>query len=236
MNERSMTACRRDEWTDLLLRMMKTSLSVAHELRLAPEAVLDCAAKHLHFRDFTSFASAMQGAARAHACCRRRDDVLAVEVAYIKILAANVDSDRNVLANIPTMCVPDLQNHVEAPAQAYKKVAVAIEALKTDVQRDFSLYKGALDNEAVIGASKFAKSLAAIVPADDEAHALDRALAAVLHVRFAAQRQRMGVSGNAARQHLLGDEHPSTMPSIVPAAWMQHINEGGHHRPDRVPW
>ncbi|MEI5996672.1 hypothetical protein H3V53_05475 [Paraburkholderia bengalensis] len=231
-----MTACRRDEWSDLLLRMMKTSLSVAHELRLAPEAVLDCAAKHLRLRDFTSFASAMQGAARAHACCRRRDGVLAVEVAYIKILAANVNSDRNVLADIPTMCAPDLQNHVEAPARAYEKVAMAIEALKTDVQRDFSLHKGALDNQAVNGASKFAKSLAAIVPVDDEADAFDRALAAVLHVRFAAQRQRIEVSGNVAQQQLSGDAHPSAMPTMAPAGWMQHIDEAVHHHRDPMPW
>jgi hypothetical protein len=166
---------RTDERSGLLLLVMKTSLSVAHELGLPPHTTLDCAARHLHFHDFTWFASAMQGASRAHACCERSGDIPAVAVAYIKTLAARVESDKNVLACNPTIHASDLHTYDEAPAQAYEKVAAAILALKGDVRREFSQSSVSSD-AAVEGASGFAKALAAIMPADGNAEAYERAL------------------------------------------------------------
>lgn len=222
MNESSMRGCRYDEWSELLLLVMKTSLSVAHELGLLPEAVLD-AASHLRFHDFACFASAIQGASRAHACCARRDTIPAVEVAYIKTFAARLDSNRNVLACVPTMCASDLENHVGASDQTYEKVAAGVQALKEDVQREFSLGNGAFGNTPVEGASGFAQALAAIMPADDNAEAFERALAAVLHVRFTTQRNLFHGDADCAGSHQGGDG-----PS-VPGGWMQRINDAVHH-------
>ncbi|WP_233850213.1 hypothetical protein [Paraburkholderia sp. HD33-4] len=187
MSASSIRGGRQDEWGELVLIVMKTSLSVAHELELAPEPVLDCAARHLHFQDFPWFASAMLGAARAQACCCRREVLRPVEVAYMKTLAARVDLDRNVLALIPAMHTVELQDDVGAPAHACDKVAAALQKLKEDVQRVFSLGSSAFGSTEIEGASDFAKALAAIMPADDDSDVFERAFAAVLRVRFSSR-------------------------------------------------
>ncbi|MEX3789703.1 hypothetical protein [Paraburkholderia sp. BR14374] len=179
---------RQDEWGELVLIVMKTSLAVAHELELTPDAVLDCAARHLRFDDFRCFAAAMLGAARAQAWCRRRDAGPSVQASHIKTLAARVDIDRNVLAFMPALCTAEPPDHTEAPAHAYEKVVAALQQLKEDVQRVFSRGSSAFSRADIEGASGFAKALEAIMPADD-ANAFDRAFAAVLQVRFSSQPQ-----------------------------------------------
>ena len=234
MYERSTRGCRQDEWSDLVRLVMKTSLSVAHELGLPPEAVLDCAAGHLRFRDFPGFASAMQGAARAHACCSRRDTLPPTDVAYIKTLAAHVDSNRNVFACVPSMCVVDPGDHVEAPAQAYEKVEAAIQALKEDVQRVFSVGMGGLGQAAVEGASAFARAVAAIMPADDDSAAFERAFAALLHIRFAAQFHFL--PGDLDHRQGQLDLGGHLTPMQLPAAhvgWMQRVKDAVH-QPGRL--
>ncbi|RZF31299.1 hypothetical protein EVC45_02275 [Paraburkholderia sp. UYCP14C] len=197
MSASSIRGCRQDEWGELVLIVMKTSLSVAHELQLPPDAVLDCAARYLQFEDFPSFASATLGAARAHACCCRREVLPPVEVAYIKTLAARVDLNRNVLALMPAMHTVELQDDVGAPAHACDKVAAALQKLKEDVQRVFSLGGSAFSSAEIEGASGFAKALAAIMPADDDSDVFERAFAAVLRVR------------SSSRLHLVpGDAEP----------------------------
>jgi hypothetical protein len=86
---------------------MMATLSVAHEFELPPDSTLNCAARHLRFHDFAWFASAMQGASRAHACCESRGNISAVEVAYIKTLAARLKKNRNALAGTPTVFAAD---------------------------------------------------------------------------------------------------------------------------------
>lgn len=189
MNESATTRFRLDEWSELLLLAMKTSLSVAHELGLLPDAVLDCAARHLQFHDFECFASAMLGASRAQTCCHgRRDRITAMEVAYIKTVAACIDSNRSVLACMPAMCASGVPYQVDAPAQAYERVSAAVQTLKHDVQSTFSL-SGGLTDASVEEASGLARALAAITPADNDVKAYERALTAVLHVRFAMEDQ-----------------------------------------------
>jgi hypothetical protein len=201
MYQSSMKGRRQDEWSEFVLLVMKTSLSTAHELGLSPEAVLDCAARHLHFHDFTYFASAMQGAARAHACCLRRDAISPVEVAYIKTLAARLDSSRNALAYVPTVSAVDLRDCVGAPVQAYEKVAAAIQALREDLLRAFSLESGALSDAAREGASRFARSLATLSPSDNSAVGFERAFAAVVYVRFNVPlHAALGDAGQSQRQ------------------------------------
>jgi hypothetical protein len=229
MNEGSMRGYRKDEWSELLLIVMKTSLSVAHELALPPDAVLDCAARHLHFHDFASLASAMQGASRVHDCLRRRDSIPAVEVAYIKSLAARIDANRNVLAYPPTMRASDLQHHVEAPAQAYEKVAAAIQALKTDVRQTFT-QSNTYSETAVEAASGFAKALAAIASGDDSVEAYERALAAVLHVRFAGSCQLVDGKRDDAAHHPADDANVgAALRSTAPGGWMQRVKDAVHH-------
>ena len=212
--------------------VMKTSLSVAHELGLPPEAVLDCAAMYLRFHDFPHFASAMQGAARAHACCSRRDIIPPVEVANIKTLAARLEINRNVLACVPMMNA-DVRDHVGAPAQAYEIVAAAIVALKEDVQHVFSRGSGAFSNAAVEGASGFARTLAAITPADDSAEAFERAFAAVLHVRFAAQLNVDLGDTDQFQRHLHFDGHLTPVhQSYEPVGWIQRVKDAVH--PNRL--
>ncbi|MEM5388493.1 hypothetical protein VSR68_33725 [Paraburkholderia phymatum] len=229
MNEGSMRGYRKDEWSDLLLIVMKTSLSVAHELALPPDAVLDCAARHLLFHDFASLASAMQGASRVHDSLRRRDSIPAVEVAYIKNLAARIDANRNVLAYPPTPCASELRHHVEAPAQAYEKVASAIQALKTDVRQTF-MRSNTYSETAIEAASGFANALAAIVPGDDSVEAYERALAAVLHVRFTGSRRLIDGTMDDAERHPADDGHVGAEPlSTAPGGWMQRVKDAVHH-------
>lgn len=229
MNESSVRRFRQDEWSERLLLAMKTSLSVAHELGLSPDAVLDCAARHLQFDDFMSFASAIQGASRLHNCCGRRDNIPATEVAYIKRLASRVGSDRNVLAGTPTMYPSDLQTHVEAPGQAYDKVAAAVQALKDDVQRAFS-QRDALTGADMEDASEFARALAALMPVDDNEKAYERALSTVLHVRFAVQYQPVhrNVDDAARHQGTGGQGEPASL-SPPPGGWMQRVKDVVHY-------
>jgi hypothetical protein len=234
MHDRSMRGCRQDEWSELILLVMKTSLSVAHELGLPPEAVLDCAARHLLFHDFPAFASAMQGAARAHACCCRRDRLPPTDVAYIKTLAAHVDSNRNVFACVPSMCAVDPGDHVEAPAQAYEKVEAAIQALKEDVQRVFSVGTSGLGQPAVKGASAFARALAAIMPAVSDSSAFERAFAALMHIRFAAQFHFLpgDMDHRQGQLDLGGHLTPMHLPSET-VSWMQRVKDVVH-QPGRL--
>jgi hypothetical protein len=233
MDESSRRSCRLDEWSELVVLVMKTSLSVAHELGLPPEAVLDYAARHLRFHDFACFASAIQGAARAHACCMRRDLIPPADVAYIKTLATCLETSRDVLACVTTMGAVELREHVGAPAQAYEIVETAIQALKEDLQHVFSRGSGCFSNAAVEGASAFARGLAAIMPADDNAEPFERAFAAVMHVRFAAQ---LHVDVGDAEQfhgHLVVDGLP--MPVYQPhepPGWIHRVKDAVH--PDRL--
>jgi hypothetical protein len=232
MYESSTRSCRQDEWSELVVLVMKTSLSVAHELGLPPEAVLDCAARHLRFHDFAYFASAMQGAARAHACCSRRDIIPPVEVAYIKTLATRLEINRNVLACVPTVDAVDLRGHVGALAQTYEIVAAAIQALKEDVQHAFSVGIGAFSDAAVEGASGFARTLAAITSADDNAETFERAFAAVLHVRFAAQ-LHVNLGDAELQCHLDFDGHLTPVhQSYEPVGWIQRVKDAVH--PNRL--
>ncbi|AXF04315.1 hypothetical protein [Paraburkholderia hospita] len=229
MNESSVRGYRQDEWSERLLLAMKTSLSVAHELGLSPDAVLDCAARHLQFDDFTSFASAIQGASRVHDYCGRRENIPTAAVAYIKHLASRVESDRNVLAGTPTMCSSDLQIHVEAPAQAYDKVGAAVQALKDDVQRAFS-QRGVLTGADMEDASEFARALAALMPVDDNEKAYERALSAVLHVRFAVQYQPVHRNADDAGRRQDMDGHgESANLAPAPGGWMQRVKDVVHH-------
>lgn len=214
MNEGSKTRCRDrdDEWGNLLILVMRTSLSVAHELGLPPDAALDCAARHLRFHDFQCLASAIQGASRAYACCRRRDVIRTLDVTYIKTLAARVENDRGILACLPTMCGFDPQDHHEASIQAYEKVAAALEAFEDDVQRAFSLESGAPGVTAVERASDFAKKLAAITDVGDAGKAFDSALAAVMHVRFNAVLDAGRVLG--AEKQPTAVQQPTTMGAL----------------------
>ncbi|MEM5295683.1 hypothetical protein VSR82_15240 [Burkholderia sp. JPY481] len=189
MYPNSMKGSRQDEWGELVLIVMKTSLAVAHELELTPDAVLDCAARHLRFDDFRCFAAAMLGAARAQAWCRRRDAGPSVEASHIKTLAARVDIDRNVLAFMPALCAAEPPDHTSAPAHAYEQVVAALQQLKEDVQRVFSRGGSAFSRADIEGASGFAKALEAIMPADDDSNAFERAFAALLQVRFSSQLQ-----------------------------------------------
>jgi hypothetical protein len=184
MNESSREMCRDDEWSVLLRLVMKTSLSVAHELGLSPDSVLDCAARYLRFYDFAWFASAMHGASRAQYCCERTNEFSASEIAYITILAARLNNNRNALACVPTTSAPRVQHYDEVPAHAYEKVRAAIRALKDDVQRYFS-HSG--DSRSAIGddVSEFATALLTIMPAGGGTESFKRATAAVLRVRFA---------------------------------------------------
>lgn len=229
MNESSMEVRQKDEWSELLLVVMKTSLSVAHELGLPPDATLDCAARHLHFHDFTWLASAMQGASRVHACCERTDNMPAVEVAYIKTLAARVESNRNVLACGPSMYASEVQTHVDAPALAYEKVTAAVRALKGNVQCEFS-QSGVSADAAVESASGFAGALVAIMPTEGNAEAYERALAAVLHVRFALDLRIVHGDAGDPGSHPTFDGHmaPDQRPS-VPAGWRQRVKDAVHH-------
>ncbi|ACC73710.1 hypothetical protein PPMP20_24085 [Paraburkholderia phymatum] len=224
MNTSSMSVCRQDEWTALLLCAMKTSLSVAHELGLSPDAVLECAARHLKFRDFASFASAVHGASRAYGCCSRRDTISAVEVAYIKTLATRADNDRDVLACVPAMCcVPDSQNHLEAPDIAYEKVIATIQALKDDMRRTFSQCDAPGDG-LVAGASGFARALTAIMPAEDNMTAYERAMKAILRIRFAMPCLHVDEHADDA------EAHQDVRLTEPPAGWMQRV-EGVVHQP-----
>jgi hypothetical protein len=175
MSESSMESRLKDEWSELLLLMMKTSLSVAHELGLPPDRTLDCAARHLHFHDFAWFASAMHGASRVQACCGRSGHKSAAEVAHIKTLAARLESNRNVLAGLPAIYASALHAHIDLPAQAYEKVAEAVQELKDDVQREFSQCS-VTSSAAVQLASGFAKALAVIISVDDNAEACERSV------------------------------------------------------------
>ncbi|EDZ99889.1 hypothetical protein BH160DRAFT_4814 [Burkholderia sp. H160] len=229
MYKSSISHCDQDEWSELVLIVMKTSLPVAHELQLPPDAVLDCAARHLRFQDFPCFAWAMQGAARAHACCCRRDANPPVEVAYIKALAAHLDHNRNALACMPTIHTISVQDHVAVPAQMYEKVAVALQKLKEDVQRVFSPGSGVFSRADIDGAVGFAKALVAMMPAGDNPDAFERAFAAVLHVRFSTQLHL--VPGDA--DHVLrvlrvdGLPTPVHLPS-APTGWMQRVKDAVH--------
>ena len=229
MYESSMRRCRQDEWSELVLIVMKTSLSVAHELKLPPDAVLDCAARHLHFHDFPCFASAMQGAARAHACCCRREVIPPVDVAYIKALAARLDINRNVLAFMPTHTV-ELQDHVGAPPLAYEKVVAAIQQLKADVQCVFSLESGAFSSAAIEGALGFARALVAIMPAADNSDTFERAVATVLHVRFSTDPDLLASDADHVLRIRGADGVLATVR--LPAAstgWMQRVKDAVHH-------
>ncbi|WNC94803.1 hypothetical protein RI103_33215 [Paraburkholderia sp. FT54] len=229
MNESSMQGRHRDEWSELILLVMKTSLSVAHELGLPPDSTLDCAARHLLFRDFTWFASAMQGASRVLACCGSGGDIPAVEIAYIKTLAERVESNRNVLAYIRTIYATDLHAYGERPAHAYERVAAAIQALKADVRREFS-QSAMSSNAAVECASGFAKALAAIMHADGNADAYERALAAVMHVRFAESRHLVHGDTDDARRHLTVDGRVAHMQtSFMPDDWKQRVKDAVNH-------
>jgi hypothetical protein len=233
MNESSMESCRKDEWSELLLLVMRTSLSVAHELGLPPDTTLDCAARHLHFHDFAWFASAMQGASRAHACCGQSGNISAVEVAYIKTLAARLKSNRNVLAGVPTIYAYDLQVHVDAPAQAYEKVAEAIRALKGDVRRAFSQIRVS-DDAALQGASGFAMALAAIMSVEGKAAAYERALAAVLHVRSAVDRHVADGDADNGERHRSFDGHKThEQRPVAPDGWVQRVKDAIYH-PNRL--
>ncbi|WP_233809173.1 hypothetical protein [Paraburkholderia sp. HP33-1] len=229
MYQSSIKHCRQDEWSELVLIVMKTSLSVAHELRLPPDAVLDCAARHLHFRDFPCFAWAMQGAARAHACCCGRDAIRPADVAYLKTLAAHHDINRNALACMPAMHTVGLQGHVGVPDQVYEKVEAAIQKLKDDVQRVFSPGSGVFSRADIEGAAGFAKALGAIMPAGDNPDAFERTFATVLHVRFSAQLHLVpGDTDHVLRvlgvDRLLTSGH---LPS-APTGWMQRVKDAVH--------
>jgi hypothetical protein len=230
MYESSMRVGRQDEWGELVRLVMRTSLSVAHELGLPPEAALDCAARYLHFRDFPCLASAVQGAERAHACCDRRNGLAPADVAYLRALAARVERNRNVLACAPAMCASDLSDHVGTPAQVCEKVATAVQTLKEDVQRVFSIGNGAFGSPAVESASGFATALAAIMPADASSAAFERALGAVLRVRFDAQ-VRLVPAEVDHTQHQLGVDGSLTAPPLpsAPAVWMQRVKDAMHH-------
>lgn len=209
--------------------VMKTSLSVAHELGLPPEAVLDCAARHLRFHDFPCFASAIQGAARAQACCLRRDIIPPVDVAYIKTLAASLESCRNVLACVPTINAVELRDHVGAPDHAYEIVETAIQTLKDDLRQVFSQGSDAFSNAAVEGACGFARALAAIMPADDRVEAFERAFAAVMHVRFAAQLHIDVGDADHLQSHLVVDGHPMPLHQPdEPLGWIQRVKDAAH--------
>lgn len=229
MNTGSINVSRRDEWSALLLSVMKTSLSVAHKLGLSPDAVLDCAARHLRFRDFASFASGIHGASRADACCARRENISAIELAYIKRLASRVDEDRNVLAQLPTTGSMAIYHHLEASDKVYEKVSAAILALKNDVLHAFSQH-GSLSDRAIAGVSGLARALAAIAPADEYAQAYERAVTALLVVRFATQNAVVvsDITGAENPAYVNANQDPLTSQSAQ-GAWMQRVKEVVRH-------
>jgi hypothetical protein len=223
MIESSNESSRGDEWSELLLLMMKTSLSVAHELRLTPDSTLNCAAQHLGFHDFAWFASAMHGASRAQSCCGRNKNPSTVEVAYIRILAARLKSNRNALACAPTRAAPDIQNHDEVPNQAYERVESAIEALKADIVREFSR-RYMSDDSTLNDVARFAKALATIMPADGGEGRFERACAALLRVRFGIDRQLViGHDGKSGQHSIIGGDTTHAPLSPAQDGWMYRI-------------
>jgi hypothetical protein len=217
-----------DEWSELLLLMMKTSLSVAHELRLTPDSTLNCAAQHLGFHNFAWFASAMHGASRAQSCCGRNRNPSTVEAAYIRILAARLKSNRNALACAPTKAAPNIQNHDEVPDQAYERVESAIAALKADILREFSR-RYMSDNSIANDVARFAKALMTIMPADGDARRFERASAALLRVRFGVDHQLVIGHDGKSGQHLIVDGDTS-LAQLLPAqdGWMYRIRHPLH--------
>ncbi|RFU49088.1 hypothetical protein [Paraburkholderia sp. DHOC27] len=229
MTDSPMESYRKDEWSELLLLVMKTALAVAHELGLPPDGTLDCAARRLHFHDFAWFASAMQGASRAYACCERSTNISAVEVAYINTLAAHLKNNRNVLSSVPTLSASARRSQVEAPATAFEKVAKALAALKDDIQREFS-QSSSSGSSAPRDASGFARALVAIMGGGANNDAYGRALAAVLRVRFA-------VDGDVAAENvdITGsrpgyDAHVMHEPPLVSRdGWTQRVKDAIRH-------
>jgi hypothetical protein len=229
MIESSSESSRGDEWSELLLLMMKTSLSVAHELRLTPDSTLNCAAQHLGFHNFTWFASAMHGASRAQSCCGRNRNPSTVEAAYIRILAARLKSNRNALACAPTRGVPDIHNHDEVPDQAYERVESAIAALKADILREFS-HRYMSDDSISNDVSRFAKALVTIMPADGDAGRFERASAALLRVRFGLDHQVViGHDGKSVQHPIInGDTSHASLPPAQDG-WMYRIRHPLNH-------
>lgn len=220
---------RKDEWSGLLLLVMKTALLVAHELGLPPDSTLDCAARHLHFHDFAWFASAMQGASRAHACCERSGAISAVEAAYIRTLAAHLKNNRNVLSSIPTLSASALRSQVEAPATAFEKVAKAVRALKDEIRREFSP-GNASGTAAVRDASGFASALVKIMSAAGDNEAYGRALAAVMRVRFSSYSH--SAEGNAdigARTQSADGQVMEEQRPLAPEVWTRRVEDAIRH-------
>jgi hypothetical protein len=229
MIDSSVESHRKDEWSGLLLLVMKTTLSVAHELELPPDSTLNCAARHLRFHDFAWFASAMQGASRAHACCESRGNISAVEVAYIKTLAARLKKNRNALAGSPTVYASDHRTQTDAPGEAFGKVAKAIEMLKDEIQREFS-QSSVSTITAVQNASGFARALVAITPSDGNSEAYGRALGAVLRVRFATYRHVASRDADNGEHHRIMNGHDlHEQRAFAPDGWTQRVkNAIGH--------
>jgi hypothetical protein len=87
---------------------------------------------------------------------------------------------------------------------------------------------------AVEGASGFAKALAAITPGDDHAATFERAFAAVLHVRFAVERDVLHADAADAMPLQDGDAHRlSDRLASAPAGWMQRAKDAVHY-PSRL--
>lgn len=223
---------RKDEWSGLLMLVMRTALLVGHELGLPPDSTLDCAARHLHFHDFAWFASAMQGASRAHACCERSGAISAVEAAYIKTLAAHLKNNRNVLSSVPTISAIALRSQVDAPATAFEKVAKAVGALKDDIRREFAS-SNASGSAAVRDASGFARALTKIMSAGGDTDAYARALAAVMRVRFSsyshsaetdADNRASTQSADGADGQVMREERP-----LAPEGWPQRVEDAIRH-------
>jgi hypothetical protein len=229
MNSGYMEWTRKDEWSELLLLMMKTSLSVAHELRLPPDATLDCAARYLRFHDFAWFASAMHGASRAQSCCEQSCNFSSIEAAYIRKLAGRLKNNRNAFACAPTTPVSEIQDHDESPAQAYEKVAAAIKALKGDIRREFARSDVSYDT-AVDNISGLAQALVTLVPADSDVEPYERVFAALLHVRFSVNRYMvLGRHSDAGHDRANDADTPNALFSPAQNGWMHRIKHTTRH-------
>jgi hypothetical protein len=223
MTKSSVDSCRRDEWGDLLRLMMRTTLSVAHELGLSPDSALDCAARHLRFHDFASFASAMCGASRALLCGGLSRNFSATDVAYIKMLAARLKTNRNALACAPSIVAFEIQHHGDMPIQAYERVAAVIRALRAEILHEFS--RGDVSDDVVLNdVSGFARALVKIMPAHDGVEAYERASAALLHVRFGVDRQLVVGHADKAGRDLGAEEKTFHAPvSLDQSSWMRYV-------------
>ncbi|WP_241018968.1 hypothetical protein [Paraburkholderia sp. Tr-20389] len=138
-----------------------------------------------------------------------------------------------MLARVPTMCCSssDLQSHREAADLAYEKVVAAVQALKDDVHRSFS-QGGVLSDSAVAGASGFARALAEIMSTDEDVGAYERAVTAILKVRFAV---RYPLVDDVADAHDTEQDQDVNVHSGVPPlstaanGWMQRVKDVVHH-------